>query len=333
LALVEGCKHSLEISIPVEEVESETSRVIGRRSEARQSCPASVPGKAPANAHPQAVCRRHPAEACWKTSSPSPSAKTVRGWKISTWWARPISATSISTTGEPLKLQGRPSKSCRQIELERIHQGVEVPYHDPESDRRGHRSSASTRFRETEGAVHQRGSAPGGRRRFRRGLPRNCCRSPTPPEGEPVKTGRNGAGNRRPRTPFEAFTENLRGAYARATKRNFRSSSTPKITAPSVWPARPSAFHAVREGPSQKGTARTRTTSSPRKSATTATVDELQARPSARTSSPSASTRRSRRPKNQIVDKLVDAHDFPVPEVFIERQIKQPRGAEPARPG
>ncbi len=26
--------------------------------------------------------------------------------------------------------------------------------------------------------------------------------------------------------------------------------------------------------------------------------------------------------KNKIVDKLVDAHDFPVPEVFVERQIK-----------
>ena len=26
--------------------------------------------------------------------------------------------------------------------------------------------------------------------------------------------------------------------------------------------------------------------------------------------------------KNQIVDKLVDAHDFPVPEVFVERQIR-----------
>ena len=26
--------------------------------------------------------------------------------------------------------------------------------------------------------------------------------------------------------------------------------------------------------------------------------------------------------KNQIVDKLVDAHDFPVPEAFVERQIK-----------
>src|SRR5262249_5235290 len=26
--------------------------------------------------------------------------------------------------------------------------------------------------------------------------------------------------------------------------------------------------------------------------------------------------------KNQIVEKLVDAHEFPVPEVFVERQIK-----------
>ena len=37
--------------------------------------------------------------------------------------------------------------------------------------------------------------------------------------------------------------------------------------------------------------------------------------------------------KNKIVDKLVDAHDFPVPEEFVERQIKQPRRAAPARHG
>ena len=37
--------------------------------------------------------------------------------------------------------------------------------------------------------------------------------------------------------------------------------------------------------------------------------------------------------KNKIVDKLVDAHDFPVPEVFVERQIENRVRAEPARDG
>jgi len=48
LALVEGCKHSLEISIPVDLVESETSRVVDDIQK-RAKLQGFRPGKAPAN--------------------------------------------------------------------------------------------------------------------------------------------------------------------------------------------------------------------------------------------------------------------------------------------
>ena len=48
MALVEGCKHSLEISIPVDVVESETSRVVDDIQK-RARLPGFRPGKAPAN--------------------------------------------------------------------------------------------------------------------------------------------------------------------------------------------------------------------------------------------------------------------------------------------
>src|SRR4029077_13702415 len=48
LALVEGCKHSLEISVPVEAVENETGKVVSSiQSKAR--LPGFRPGKAPAS--------------------------------------------------------------------------------------------------------------------------------------------------------------------------------------------------------------------------------------------------------------------------------------------
>ena len=46
MALVEGCKHSLEISVPVAEVESETNRVAADVQK-RAKLPGFRPGKAP----------------------------------------------------------------------------------------------------------------------------------------------------------------------------------------------------------------------------------------------------------------------------------------------
>jgi len=48
LALVEGCKHSLEISVPLDEVESETGKVVSS-FQAKAKLPGFRPGKAPAS--------------------------------------------------------------------------------------------------------------------------------------------------------------------------------------------------------------------------------------------------------------------------------------------
>lgn len=48
MALLEGCKHSLEISVPVEEVESETGKVVSS-FQAKAKLPGFRPGKAPAS--------------------------------------------------------------------------------------------------------------------------------------------------------------------------------------------------------------------------------------------------------------------------------------------
>ena len=48
MALLEGCKHSLEISVPVEEVETETGKVVST-FQAKAKLPGFRPGKAPAS--------------------------------------------------------------------------------------------------------------------------------------------------------------------------------------------------------------------------------------------------------------------------------------------
>ena len=48
MALLEGCKHSLEISVPVEEVETETGKVVSS-IQAKAKLPGFRPGKAPAS--------------------------------------------------------------------------------------------------------------------------------------------------------------------------------------------------------------------------------------------------------------------------------------------
>ena len=47
MAVIEGCRHSLEIAIPVEEVEGETSRITADVQK-RARLPGFRPGKAPA---------------------------------------------------------------------------------------------------------------------------------------------------------------------------------------------------------------------------------------------------------------------------------------------
>ena len=137
-------------------------------------------------------------------------------------------------------------------------------------------------------------------------------------EGEPVKTDEMvleiGA-----KETFEAFTENLRG-LSPGDEKEF------EVTYPEDYgvreagrqdgevPRRAEGHCAARNCPNS-------TTSSPRNWATT--VRWTNCREAVRKAIFSQRQHEAQQEaKNKIVDKLVDAHEFPVPEAFVERQIK-----------
>ena len=79
MALVEGCKHALEISVPVQEVESETARVTADVQK-RAKLPGLPSGQSAGFPDSQILRRRYPAEGA-RSSDPQAPAKAVRGGK------------------------------------------------------------------------------------------------------------------------------------------------------------------------------------------------------------------------------------------------------------
>ena len=228
MALVEGCRHSLEISIPVEEVESETSRVTAEVQK-RAKLPGFRPGKAPAS-----LIRKQFAgdirQQVLESLIPKLPAEAVRGGepqrgRPARYHRRAFSRWRAADASRP-KFEVVP-----QIELEEYND-VEVPYHDPEVtdedvDKR------MDELRETEGRVRERRSAAGGRRRSRGGgAGKRGGRG-----RRAGQAGRNGARNRR-RRHLRGFHRESAAGSRRATRRNSRSPIR-KTTAPPGWPARP----------------------------------------------------------------------------------------------
>ena len=128
MALVEGCKHSLEISIPVDEVESETGRVVSGCSEARQTA-RLPPGQGAGFADSQAVRRRHPAAGSGKPdpesickSSSKPKTCNVVG--TARYHRCPLPRRRAAALQG--RVRGGPGDRAEGV------QGLEVPYHDPE---------------------------------------------------------------------------------------------------------------------------------------------------------------------------------------------------------
>src|SRR5271157_2834703 len=127
LALIEGCKHALEISIPVREVESETERVVADVMK-RAKLPGFRPGKVPAS-----LVRKQFA---------SDIRKQVLEALIPKYLQKQFEAENLNVVGtpdikdvhyhegEPLRFKAE-FEVVSQIELGE-YKNVEVPYHDPE---------------------------------------------------------------------------------------------------------------------------------------------------------------------------------------------------------
>ncbi len=307
MALVEGCKHSLEISIPVDVVESETSRVVDNIQK-RAKLQGFRPGKAPANLIRQQFA--------------GDIRQKVLENLIPVHLQKQLDAENLTSVDTPeitdvhfhdfAPLQFKATfEVFPEVVLGEYH-NVEVPYQDPEvteediAKRIDEIRQQKAQYINIDPRPVVDGDFAVVALESLQGL-----------EGEPVKTDEMvleiGA-----KDTFEAFTENLRGLTP-GDEKDFEvvypeDYGSEKLAGKTV------KFHAVLKGLRRKELPELDDEFA-QELGDYRTVDELKEAVRKAIFS-QRQNEAQQEAKNQIVDKLVDAHDFPVPEAFVERQIK-----------
>ena len=307
MALIEGCKHALEISVPVHEVESETDRVVADVLK-RAKLPGFRPGKVPVS-----LVRKQFA---------SDIRKRVLEALIPKYLHKQFEAENLNVVGtpdikdvhyhagEPLTFKAE-FEVVSQIELQE-YKNVEVPYHDPEvTDEDVAKRLDEIREQKAQYVnIDPRPLVDGDHAVV-------ALESLSGVEGEPVKQEEmvleiGGADT------FEAFTENLRGVTP-GEEKEF------EVTYPAEFGAQRLAGRTVRFHATLKGLRKKELPELNDEFAQDLgdyrNVDEL--REAIRKSTLAQRQYEAQQEAtNRIVDKLVEAHDFPVPEVFVDRQIR-----------
>ncbi|MCU1236891.1 MAG: trigger factor [Candidatus Solibacter sp.] len=307
MALVEGCKHALEISIPATEVETETNRVV-LDVQKRAKLPGFRPGKSPAS-----IIRKQFAgeirQQVLESLIPVHLQKQLEQENLNVVGTPDISDVHFHDN-EPLRFKAT-FEVVPEIELGE-YTNIEVPYQDPEvtdedvtkrideiREQKAQYVNIDPRpVEEGDFAVVSLESVGG-------------------VEGDPVKTDEMqleiGA-----KETFEAFNENLRG-LSPGDEKDFEV-SYPEDYGSEKLAGRTVKFHAVLKGLRKKELPELDDDFA-QELGDYRTVDELKEAVRKAIFS-QRQYEAQQEAKNSIVDKLVDTHDFPVPEVFVERQIR-----------
>ena len=318
MASVEGCKHTLEITVPVEEVDAETGRAVAKVQQ-RAKLPGFRPGKAPVS-----IIRQQFAGDIRKQVLESLIPKYLHN-RFEAEDLKVVGQPDITDVhleaGEPLRFTAE-FEVVPQVELQ-DYKGLTVKYQDPEV---------------TDGDVDKRiEELRHSKAEFVNEDPRPLAdgdfavlslESLSAWEGPPVKneemTLEVGGGD-----TLEDFSEHLRGMNP-GEEKEFDVSYPEDYGQPKL------AGKTVRFRAQVKGVRRKELPEINDEFAQDLgdyrTVDEL-----------SEAVRKSlfgqrqfeaqQEAKNQLVDKLVDMHDFPVPETFVDEQIKNRTGRALAERG
>jgi trigger factor len=307
LALVEGCKHSLEISIPAAEVETETNRVV-LDVQKRAKLPGFRPGKSPAS-----IIRKQFAgeirQQVLESLIPVHLQKQLEHENLSVVGTPDISDVHFHDN-EPLRFKAT-FEVVPEIELGE-YTNIEVPYQDPEvTDEDVTKRIDEIREQKAQYInIDPRPVEDGD-------FAVVSLESIGGVEGEPVKTEEMqleiGA-----KETFEAFNENLRG-LSPGDEKEF------EVVYPADYGSERLAgktvkFHAVVKGLRKKELPELDDDFA-QELGDYRTVDELKEAVRKAIFS-QRQYEAQQEAKNTIVDKLVDAHEFPVPEVFVDRQIR-----------
>jgi trigger factor len=307
LALVEGCKHSLEISVPTEEVEAETTRVTADVQK-RAKLQGFRPGKAPAS-----LIRKYFAgdirQKVLEALIPKHLEKQFEAENLRAIGTPDITEVHLHD-GEPLRFKAE-FEVFPEIELQ-DYKGIEVPYHDPAvSDEDVNKRIEEIRDQKAQYLnVDPRPVENGDHAVV-------ALESIGGIEGEPIKSDETvleigGADT------FDAFTENLRGLTP-GDEKEF------EVTYPEDYGSERLAGKTVKFHATLKGI---------RKKELPELNDEFaqdlgdyrnmeELREAIRKNIfGQRQFEAQQEAKNKIVEKLVDSHDFPAPEFFVERQIR-----------
>jgi trigger factor len=307
LALVEGCKHSLEISVPVADVESETNRVTADVQK-KAKMPGFRPGKVPASI----IGKTFAAEIRQKVLEsliPAVLTKQFQNDNINVVGTPDISEVHFHA-GEPLRFKAT-FEVVPEIELGE-YKGLEVHYHDPEvtDEDVTKRIEEIREQKATYLNIDPRPLEDGDHAVV--GL-----ESLAGVVGEPIRQDEMvleiGGGD-----TMEAFTTNLRGMSPGESK-DF------EVTYPEDYGGERLAgktvnFHATVKGVRKKELPELNDEFA-QDLGDFRTVDEL--REAIRKGIFAQRENDAQRAaKDRLIEKLVEAHEFPVPEVFVEQQVK-----------
>ena len=307
MAVVEGCRHSLEISIPVSDVETETDLAVAEVQKLAR-LPGFRPGKAPASLIRKQFSRDI-RQKVLENLIPKYLQQQIEAENLNVVGTPDVTDVHFRE-GEPLRFKAE-FEVVPQIELQGYND-VEVPYHDPEvSDEDVDKRLAELREQKAQYVnIDPRPLADGD-------FAVVALESLRGVEGEPVRQDEMvleiGGGD-----TFPAFTENLRG-LSPDDEREF------DVTYPEDYGSAKLAGKTVRFHATVKGVRRKELPETNDEFAQDLgdfrNVEEL--REALRKSIfAQRQYEAQQEAKNKIVEKLVDLHDFPVPEVFIDRQIR-----------
>jgi trigger factor len=306
LALVEGCKHSLEISVPVETVDTETERVVSSFQH-RARLPGFRPGKAPAG------LVRKQFEGDIRQQVIENLVPKFLDEELQKHDLKIVGTPDISDVhfhrGEPLRFKAE-FEVFPDIELKE-YQNLAVVYQDPQitdediakrieeiRDQKADYSNVDPRpVQDGDYAVVSLESLSG--------------------TEQPVKQDEMmlhvGAEDTLP-----AFTENLRG-MSPGEEKDFEVTypedyGQPKLAGHTI------RFHVVVKGIRKKELPEVNDEFA-KDLGDFRTVDELR-EALRKTLFGQREQEAQRAAKDKLVEKLVDAHEFPIPEAFIDRQVR-----------
>jgi trigger factor len=297
----------LEIAIPADEVETETTKVVSDVQK-RAKLPGFRPGKAPAS-----LIRKQFSsdirQQVVENLIPKALQKQIEAENLNVV-GRPDVTDLHFHDGEPLKFKAE-FEVVPNIELG-DYKDVEVPYHDPEvSD-----EDVQKRLDEIRDSKAQYINVDP--RPVENGdFAVVALESVGGVEGEPVKQDEmvleiGGADT------FEAFTENLRG-LSPGDEKDF-DVAYPEDYGSARLAGKTVTFHATLKGLRKKELPELNDEFA-QDLGDYRNIDEV--KDAIRKSIVAQKTNEAQsEAKNGIIDKLVDAHEFPVPEVFVERQIE-----------